>query len=266
MTFSDFIIYVDESGSPVLSADQEDFPVFVLVFMIVQKTQYSEALVPLVQKLKFDFVGHDQIILHERDIRRQSGAFAFLQVSKTVRDGFLTRISEVIAKAPILVACAVIDKRELRRRYATPWDPYDLALNFCMEKSAKFLAAHRQQGRKVHVAFEARGKKEDSHLELEFRRIASGRPKLGNRLKLMTDHEWEPIFVDKKSNSTGLQIADLLARPIGLSYLRPDQANRALDVLGPKILNSGPKVFPLKSYGPPRYPSSPSPTEKLQPT
>ncbi|MDP4031709.1 MAG: DUF3800 domain-containing protein [Pseudorhodobacter sp.] len=244
MAFSDFIIYVDESGSPVLSADQEDFAVFVLVFMIVEKTQYADKLVPLVQKLKFDFVGHDQIILHERDIRRQSGSFAFLQVSETLRDTFLSRINDVVTEAPISVACAVIDKRELGRRYATPWDPYDLALNFCMEKAAKTLHSRKQQGRKVHVVFEARGKKEDAHLELEFRRIASGTPKLGNPLKLMTEMEWEPIFVDKKANSTGLQIADLLARPVGLGHLRPGQANRALEVIESKILYPGPKVFP----------------------
>ena len=32
---SDYIVYVDESGSPVLDADRKDFPVFVLVFLIV---------------------------------------------------------------------------------------------------------------------------------------------------------------------------------------------------------------------------------------
>jgi hypothetical protein len=33
--FSQYIVYADESGSPVLGADAKDFPVFVLVFLIV---------------------------------------------------------------------------------------------------------------------------------------------------------------------------------------------------------------------------------------
>jgi hypothetical protein len=79
--FSNYIVYADESGSPVLTADRTDFPVFVLVFMIVAKDHYCSELVPVVQRLMFEFAGHDQIVLHERDIRRQSGQFAFLQAS-----------------------------------------------------------------------------------------------------------------------------------------------------------------------------------------
>jgi type II secretory pathway component PulF len=59
LAFSDYIIYADESGSPVLSADHEDYPLFVLVFLIVRKAYYATTLVPQIQMLKFDFVGHD---------------------------------------------------------------------------------------------------------------------------------------------------------------------------------------------------------------
>ncbi len=244
MTFSDYIVYADESGSPVLSADLNDFPVFVLVFVLVAKSDYSNLLIPEIQRLKFDFLGHDQVILHERDIRRQSGAFAFLQVDALVRENFMTRIGELVGNAPISVACAVIDKKALAQKYATPWDPYDLALNFCMERTAMFLCGKGQAGKKVHVVFEARGATEDHHLELEFRRVTSGRPKVGNRVMQIQRLEWEPIFSPKAANSSGLQVADLLARPIGLNHLRPGQPNRAFETLSPKIIGQKPKVFP----------------------
>jgi hypothetical protein len=51
-------------------------------------------------------------------------------------------------------------------------------------------------------------------------------------------------FVDKKSNSTGLQLADLAARPLGLSYMRPEQENRAAKVLQQKMIFPHPKCFP----------------------
>ncbi|MDQ6991340.1 MAG: DUF3800 domain-containing protein [Mariprofundaceae bacterium] len=42
-------------------------------------------------------------------------------------------------------------------------------------------------------------------------------------------------FADKRMNSAGLQLADLLARPVGLHVLRPKQSNRAFDILKPKF-------------------------------
>jgi len=47
------------------------------------------------------------------------------------------------------------------------------------------------------------------------------------------------IIADKKTNSEGMQVADLTARPIGLSVLRPDQDNRALTVLEKKFYRDG---------------------------
>lgn len=242
--FSQYIIYADESGSPVLGADATDFPVFVLVFLIVKKTHYAQDVVPQFQLLKFDFVGHDQLILHERDIRRQSGAFAFLQVSQDLRSEFIERLTSLIEDADIQLCCAVIDKSKLAERYADPWSPYDLALTFCIEKAAKTLSDAGEEGSEVNVIFEARGPKEDHHLELEFRRIVDGQPKIGKPLPVIQRFKWVPMFVDKKANSTGLQLADLTARPMGLAYLRPQQENRAVNILRQKMVFPHPKCFP----------------------
>lgn len=43
------------------------------------------------------------------------------------------------------------------------------------------------------------------------------------------------MLTDKKNNSIGLQLADLVARPIGLKQLRPSQSNRAWDVIERKL-------------------------------
>jgi hypothetical protein len=39
------------------------------------------------------------------------------------------------------------------------------------------------------------------------------------------------LIIGKISNSTGLQIADLKARPIGIKILRPQQPNRAYEII-----------------------------------
>jgi hypothetical protein len=50
--------------------------------------------------------------------------------------------------------------------------------------------------------------------------------------------EFEAVFSGKQANHCGLQLADLVARPIGRHVMRPDQTNRAYDILEPKFRRS----------------------------
>jgi len=70
--YSDYPIFVDESGDHGLVTLDKEFPVFALVFCIISKHDYLNYLVPTVQKLKLDIWGHDQVILHERNIQKES--------------------------------------------------------------------------------------------------------------------------------------------------------------------------------------------------
>ena len=68
-----------------------------------------------------------------------------------------------------------------------------------------------------HWIFERRGKREDAAVSRAFEVLSlSG-----------ATHE----FVAKGRGLAGLEMADMLARPIGLSVLRPSQSNRALEGL-----------------------------------
>ena len=135
--FSQYIIYADESGSPNLEADAKDFPIFVLVFVLLNKDHYAIDVAPQITKLKFDFVGHDQLILHERDIRRQAGAFAFLQVSEGQRTSFLARISAIVESADMEICAGIIDKRKWKPHHADIWEPYERAAGLCIDAVAR---------------------------------------------------------------------------------------------------------------------------------
>lgn len=241
--YSDYIIYADESGSPHLDGEiDKNYPVFVLSMILVRKADYANRIVPSIELMKFEAVGHDQLILHERDIRRQQKQFAFLQTDASKRSAFLSKIDKVIQTAPIEIFAAVIKKSELKARYSDPWSPYGISLHFLLERLLPFLCARGQRGKTVHVVFECRGRREDQELELDFRRIVNNENHWGYSKSDFRQINWEPLFVDKKSNSSGLQLADLVARPIGLKSLRPRQQNHAYSVLEPKI--RGLKVFP----------------------
>jgi len=242
MNNSDYIIYVDESGDHGLENIDSDYPIFVLTFCCFNIDDYINIAVPRIQKFKFKYFGHDQAILHERNIRKQDGEFSFLRRDKDLRKQFLSEIADLVNEIPFDIFSVLIDKTKLNKQYKSPYNPYNLSLRFGLERLLQFLLDNGQEGKEIHIIFERRGKKEDDELELEFRRICEGNKQFGYKRIDFSLLKFKSFFVDKKSNSCGLQLADLTARPIGLNYLRPDQENRAYNIISEKI--SRIKIFP----------------------
>jgi hypothetical protein len=245
MTYSDYVIYVDESGDHTLTAIDRDYPVFVLDFCIFRKDSYANVVAPQVQAFKFAHFGHDIVVLHEHEIRKQKPPFVFLK-SRDKRDAFMDGLNRLIEQADFTIVAAAIHKERLTQRYAAPGNPYEMALTFCMERAHAFLRDRGQHMLTTHIVVERRGKREDDELELAFRRIRDGANFVGEM------PGFEIIFADKKTNSAGLQLADLTARPIGRHVLDPAQPNRAWEIIEPKLRLSpagvvrgwGLKVFP----------------------
>lgn len=245
MEFSDFIVYVDESGDHSLTSINPQNPVFVLTFCVFRKDKYRAEMVPAVQGMKFKYWGHDGVVLHGHEIRKSQGDFSIL-LNSGVRTAFMDDMNALVADAPVTLIAAAIDKARLAARYQRPDNPYAIALTFCMERLHKFLGEQNASGQKTFIMVECRGKKEDADLELEFRRIADG----GNQVGPMPNLDIR--FMDKKHNSAGLQMADLLAHPIARHVINPGQLNRAYELVEPKFRRSasgriqgyGLKVFP----------------------
>ena len=230
--FSDYIVYVDESGDHGLQSIDKNYPVFVLAFCIFHKRYYSETVVPRLQKFKFKHFGRDVVVLHEHEIRKEKGAFN-LFTSKQQKYKFLDEMTEIIDNSNFILTCCVIDKEALLKEHSESDNPYHIALALGLERIYQFLKEKRQQKLLTHIVFEERGKKEDAELELEFRRICDGQNYYKKTLPFGIK------LANKQTNSAGLQLADLVARPVGLSVLRPEQNNRAFDVLKKKFFCDG---------------------------
>jgi len=226
--FSDYIVYVDESGDHGLATFDREYPVFVLAFCVFQKSHYLDYVVPQIQQFKFRHFGHDAVILHESDIRKDRGDFNFLK-SQESKKAFMDELSQIVESAQFTVICAVINKEKLKEKYSRPYNPYNLALLFGLERVYSLLQRKEQLSCITHVVVERRGKKEDDELELYFRRYVGGRNDYRVKLPL------ELVFADKQINSAGLQLADLVARPVGLSLIKPQQANRAFQIIEKKL-------------------------------
>ena len=255
--FSDYVIFVDESGDHSLTKIDSQYPVFALAFCIFKKDEYIGSLVPRMQRFKFDWFGHDTVVLHEHEIRKQTGPFHIL-TKLSVRERFHDELNSIFIDAPMTIIGAVIHKLRHRAQYVAPMNPYDLALVFCLERAFEFLRVRGQDQKRTFAVFEARGGKnrelagrygrEDQELELAFRRIVQGAHQFQRVLMPVFDIQ----IVSKQSNSIGLQIADLVARPLGLSVLRPNQQNRAMEIVRPKLwqgdgarlVQPGLRIFP----------------------
>jgi hypothetical protein len=226
---SGFVVYVDESGDHSLTSINPDFPVFVLAFCVFPVDVYIDRVVPLMQRIKFDFFNHDMVVFHEREIRKSLPPFDLL-LRPDVRRQFLTRIDAVFEERFGVIATA-IHKPEFKDRVGTASNPYHVALEFGLERVFLQLQQRGAARQETVLVFESRGKREDRELEAEFDRVMAT-----TKMRGMAD-SFRFTIANKQANSSGLQLADLVARPIGTHVIHRDQPNRAWE----RVLERMPK-------------------------
>jgi len=252
MDYSDYIIYVDESGDHSLDSIDEAYPVFVLACCMVNKADYASNIIPEFQKFKFKHFGHDMVVLHAREIRKSEGDFVFL-LNKESRELFHADLNALIDASHFSLVATAIEKMKYVRKFDVPRSPYTVALQFCLERAHDFLVKNKQKNKLTHIIVESREKKEDAELELAFHRIISNHFDRGMRHK--RDYKFTPFnirFAGKQANSTGMQLADMVVHPIGRHVIDPEQQNRAYDVIEGKLIEKpsggvmgmGLKIFP----------------------
>ncbi len=238
--FGDYVVYVDESGDHSLAQINNQYPIFALAFCIVEKSTFAAEIVPAFQTLKFKFFGHDMVVFHEHEITKGLGEFAFLR-REDFKPLFFSDLNRVMEQASFNVVATVIDKYKYRQTAYVNDNPYRVALQYGMERIYFELQKRGQTGRLTYVIFESRGKKEDKELNEAFAAVLKSTKLTGMAATLRFK------VAEKKVNSTGLQLADLVARPIGLRVLRPHQKNRAYDIIRPKL--SGSDTNSLRGHG-----------------
>lgn len=273
--YSDYIVFVDESGDHGLENLQDNhYPVFVLACCIFKKSDYIHKITPQVRQLKFDIFGHDRVILHESEIVKRKGAFSNL--SKQIREDLILELTSIIETNNFHIVAWDVDKKRHVKEYGKTSNLYYHSFESCLIQIYDLLTELGQIGI-THIVCESRGKEEDPSLELEFRRICDGK----NIRKIQLP--FDLIILPKIANSEGLQLVDLVARPIGLNLLRPEQPNRAYEIIAQKRISPSTKDLnnqqlgqfvwvepnqlslfdydPEKAEGPTRSPVSPTPTK-----
>lgn len=160
MPFSDYIVYVDESGDHSLTHIDPNYPVFVLAFCVFHKRYYSETVVPALEQFKFKHFGHDIVVLHEHEIRKEKGAFNIFRGAEE-REAFQAELGGLIDDSKFVLIACVIDKKAMQRHSGDGADnPYHYALRYGLERLHGFLdeKAKRSTPRMLSWNAEARKK------------------------------------------------------------------------------------------------------------
>lgn len=100
-TFSNWVVYVDESGNYNTDSFTQEYPVFVLAFCIFNKSNYVSNVVGALERFKFEYFGHDIVVLHEREIRKELGAFQF--PNKAFKNNFIGALHSIVDNSNFIV-------------------------------------------------------------------------------------------------------------------------------------------------------------------
>jgi Protein of unknown function (DUF3800) len=242
---SRFLAFFDECGDHSLERIDPDFPVFVLALVVVERATYRDQILPAFNAFKLRYFNHEGINLHSRDIRQSRGPFLLLR-NPMLRPAFMEELTRIVEQTPFTLFISAIQKQvHLQRSAGNAANPYDLALEFTMERLVHFLEDEKEKT--LPIVAEARGRSEDNALENVFYRIMS----LGTSSRPAQEFRrldcWL-TFQPKTNNIVGTQVADLCAYPCARHILNPARSNRPFEVVRKKIYErngvSGWKVFP----------------------
>lgn len=205
------VMFLDESGDHSLDVIDPQYPVFVLAGVIMDE-QYARTVAE--QKLatfKQELFGRTDIILHTADITRNQNGFERMKEPE-FRQRFYEKLNALMRELQYEVVACVIKKDEHFERYGL-WavDPYMLSLHVLVERFCFDIGFGGSPGRMVA---EKRNPTLDHQLELAFLNLKVS----GTRFLQATQIERRIeglVTRGKEQNLAGLQIADLVASPIG---------------------------------------------------
>jgi len=236
---------MDESGDHSLTNVGADSPNFCLTLAVFDPAGYVEKVIPDFTQFKFNYFGHEGVVLRSYDIRKQQGDFSILR-NREVRESFMDDLTRLMRNSDYKLISIVIDKAALASRYTRPDDPYELSLGLALERLVDL--AEIEGVEVCPIIAEARGRRENNALSAEHLRLLQH----GNNVvpaHLFEDLELPLAFVSKKKNLIGHQVADLAAYVASRNFTPNPGDTRPFQAIHPHYFGGGKySYFSLKCF------------------
>jgi hypothetical protein len=252
---SEYLLFLDECGSHALASGDGRFPVFCLCGVIVEHAQY-ETFDQIWREWKSKWVGAPNARVHEPAVRTRSGLFFDPDLGHV--QARIEALDDCLRSLPFTGIAAAIDKRRFGELYPTgevddflPRSAYLMCIDFIMERFTHFLY-HVGNGAQGVVRAESRGLREDAEVHHEYIRLHLEGTQFCSESQFRGYLRPFIQFERKGGNSSGLQVADLMARPLAEKVLDPNRSPDRWDIVASKLYDGtkgrrssyGLKVFP----------------------
>lgn len=252
----EFFLFLDECGSHVSSPGNSAFPIFCLCGIVVSKDIYQD-LDRRWKAWKAEYLGDPNVVVHEPDIRSKRGKFR--GSSKDHAAEIEKSLNQFLDEINLQCIASVVDFRCFEQLYPNsvvddflPRSCYLMSIDFVLERFLHFLQS-RGNGAQGIVVAESRGLREDAQVHAEFIRLHLEGTQFVSDSSFRYHLRPYIEFFRKSRNNTGLQIADLAARPLAEKILDSRQVPARWDTVAAKLYDGmegsphkyGLKVFPL---------------------
>jgi hypothetical protein len=208
-------MFVDESGDHSLDVIDRQYPMFVLAGVIMERAYAEDELERRVREFKQKLFGRTDLVLHTADITRNQNGFERMK-EQAFRQEFYRELNALVASLDCkVVACAIRKEEHLRRYGVLALDPYMLSLHVLVERFCFEIGNVSGGGM---IVAERRGPTLDHELELAYLSLKVQGTRYLQAVQI--ENRISRLSLRKKSeNVAGLQLADLVATPIGRHVL-----------------------------------------------
>ena len=250
-------LFLDECGGHATNRVDTKFPVFCLCGLVVDADKYRKQLAPRWSGFKAKYLGSIDQRIHEPSFRGKRLKYWLNSYGGHDPADFIKTLDSILREADYRVITTVIKKEEYRQflsesptQVFLPTSQYHIALDFILERFVHYLHYEAEDAEGLVIA-ERIGPKETSQLMHEY-----------NRLKIEGTQYISPswfryqlaenvMFGDKEDFIPGLEITDVIARPIAEKVLAPSADPTRWNPIREKFYDGGqdrPESYGLKAF------------------
>ena len=210
--------YLDESGTHSLNPIEPEYPVFVLAGCLMDQSYHDKTATERMNQYKTCLWRREDIILHTSGIVGKQKGFENLR-DEAEWEKFLRKTNRLMSELDYMViACAILKNAHKEKYGGAAFNPYYFSLEVLVERLV-FEHRDRKEVVPAQIIAESRGEVPGRRLDLAWKRLKRDGTSYIGAKEIRTRIKDDVVFFQKKENICGLQLADLVASPIGRKVL-----------------------------------------------